>query len=153
MNRPDVIILNETWLKDTIPDENILPSKQYKIFRVDRSEESHPPDPNDPKKFRRNGGGVLIAVRTDLDLVSHKIKVKAAAKTLFVQLTLKNGSKYIFSTCYRVGTLGVKHHDAFIGALRTILAKTKPPKLFLIGDFNLSDADWCENKSSVSLDK
>ena len=73
-----------------------MPSKQYKLFRVDRSEESHPPDPNDRKKFRRNGGGVLIAVRTDLDVISQRIKVKAAAELLFVQLKLSNGVKYIF---------------------------------------------------------
>ena len=153
INRPDVIILNETWLKNTIPDENILPANQYKIFRKDRSQESHPPDPNDPKKFRRNGGGVLIAVRTDLDVVSQEIKVRAAAEAIFVQVKLKNGAKYIFSTCYRVGTLGIEHHSVFVGTLKKILAKTKPPKLFLIGDFNLPEADWTENKSAVSLEQ
>ena len=153
LNRPDVIILNETWLKKSIADENILPSKQYKIFRLDRSEKSHPPDPSDPKKFRRNGGGVLIAIRTDIDVVSQKLKIKAAAEALFVELKLSNGTKYIFSTCYRVGTLGTDHHCAFMGALKNILAKTKPPKLFMIGDFNLPGADWKINKSMISIEQ
>ena len=30
---PDIIILNETWLKPSIKDEEILPSKMYKMFR------------------------------------------------------------------------------------------------------------------------
>ena len=34
---PDIIILNETWLKPSIKDEEILPSKMYKMFRLDRS--------------------------------------------------------------------------------------------------------------------
>ena len=39
--QPDIIVLNETWLKNTILDEEILPSSQYKIFRRDRTEDSH----------------------------------------------------------------------------------------------------------------
>ena len=57
--QPDIIILNETWLKDTILDHEILPGDQYKIYRRDRSEDSHPLALDNPQKFRRNGGGVF----------------------------------------------------------------------------------------------
>ena len=66
-DKPDIVILNETWLKKSVLDSEILPDG-YKIFRLDRSLKSHPWDQDQPKKFRRNGGGVLIAHRTDLDL-------------------------------------------------------------------------------------
>ena len=36
-NKPDVVILNETWLKKSILDTEILPHN-YKIFRLDRSQ-------------------------------------------------------------------------------------------------------------------
>ena len=39
---PDMVILNETWLKESINDNEILPSNLYTIFRRDRSLESHP---------------------------------------------------------------------------------------------------------------
>ena len=52
---PDIVILNETWLKESINDNEILPSNLYTIFRCDRSLESHPIDKDNPKKFRRNG--------------------------------------------------------------------------------------------------
>ena len=45
---PDIIILNETWLKPSIEDNEIIPSNLYKIFRRDRSASSHPIDPDDP---------------------------------------------------------------------------------------------------------
>ena len=32
--QPDIIVLNETWLKNTVLDEKILPSNLYKIFVV-----------------------------------------------------------------------------------------------------------------------
>ena len=48
---PDIIILNETWLKPRILDNEILPINNYDLFRLDRSSSSHPPDPVNPKKF------------------------------------------------------------------------------------------------------
>ena len=63
---PDVVVLNETWLKKSIHDNEILPPN-YKIFRLDRSLSNHPWDPTQPKKYRKNGGGVLIAHRSDLE--------------------------------------------------------------------------------------
>ena len=68
---------------------------------------------------------------------------------LAVELKLNNGVKYVFCTCYRVGTLGVPHHDAVISSIRPILSKTKPPKFFLIGDFNFSKTDWADGGSST----
>ena len=52
---PDIIILNETWLKPTILSSEIFP-KQCNVFRLDRSPQSHPVAPLNPKKFRKNGG-------------------------------------------------------------------------------------------------
>ena len=58
-NHPDIhiVVLNETWLKASINDTEIFPNNDYKILRLDRSPDSHPPDPNNSKKSRRNGGG------------------------------------------------------------------------------------------------
>ena len=50
---PDVVILNETWLKETILDSEILPPDMYTIFRRDRCPETHPIDISNSKKFRK----------------------------------------------------------------------------------------------------
>jgi hypothetical protein len=154
INMPDIVVLNETWLKKSILDNEILPSNQYHVFRLDRSTRTHPPDPNDPKKFRKYGGGVLIGVRTDLNVISKKLPLSGcAAEMLAVQLTLENGMKYIITTCYRVGTLGTNNHDNIVRALRPNLCKKKPPKLFLVGDFNLSRVSWQSSSSPVSIEQ
>ena len=70
---PD-IILNETWFKTTINSREIIPGDGYKIFRRDRSCVSHPPDPDNPKKFKQNGGGVFIAIKDSLNLSPKEIK-------------------------------------------------------------------------------
>ena len=153
INKPDIVVLNETWLKKSILDNEILPSNQYKVFRVDRSHKTHPPDPLDHKKFREHGGGVLIGIRADLDIVSREIKLGCAAEILAVQLSLPNGIKYVISTCYRVGTLGMQNHDKVIQALRPILCKKKPPKLFLVGDLNLSRVSWSDMNSPIPVEQ
>ena len=86
---PDIIILNETWLKPTIKDEEILPPKLDKIFRLDRSLSSHPPDPLNLRKFKLNGGGVLIAVKNELNLNPklNNLTCRAEALTLTVELS------------------------------------------------------------------
>ena len=40
---PAIIVLNEIWLKPSINSTEILPGNSYKVFRIDRSLETHPP--------------------------------------------------------------------------------------------------------------
>ena len=51
INRPDVIVLNETWLLKSVNDHDIIKDKNFSIFRNDRTQSSHPSDPNNPNKF------------------------------------------------------------------------------------------------------
>ena len=85
-NAPDLIILNETWLKPSISSSEILPGKSYKIFRIDRSTETHPPDLDNPKKFKKSGGGVLIAVKSSSNLCPKLIIAHAKLKLLQLRL-------------------------------------------------------------------
>ena len=72
----DILMLNETWLKKSIKKSELFPADIYKTFRLDRSDFTHPIDPNNPSKFRRNGGGVLIAIPRDIDVKSNKVEFK-----------------------------------------------------------------------------
>ena len=141
-NNPSIIILNETWLKSSINDEEILPSNSYKIFRRDRTIFSHPPDLNNPLKFRKNGGGVLIAINSSLQLSSKEISLKCKAEKLAVEIMLNGDSKIVISTCYRVGTLGIPNFQEITRSLEILLRKKRMKIFFLIGDFNLRNASW-----------
>ena len=150
---PDIIILNETWLKSTINDNEVIPSNLYKIFRCDRSTTSHPVDPDDPKKFRRNGGGVLIAIKLSLILSSNVINVKYKSEFIAIELILEDKSKIIIATCYRVGTLGMENFRNISDIIKLLLRKKKVKKFFLIGDFNLNKANWLLNTSTNSIEQ
>ena len=150
-HKPDIILLNETWLKHTIHDSEIFPNNDYKIFRLDRSPETHPPDPDNHTKFRRNGGGILIAVNNCLDMKPKLLKSSSKAEILTVVLHLKNNKKIGITTCYRVGTLGernlseINKHFELISSTKSIISHT------MIGDMNLDSVNWLENSSSIHL--
>ena len=142
---PDIVVLNETWLKSTVNDNEIFPPESYKIFRRDRGPDSHPPDPNNPNRFKRNGGGVLIAVKSSLDLTSKRVNKECKAEVLSLELTLKNNTKLCLSTVYRVGTLGTHNQQALQEYYSSLLRNRKYSKMFIIGDLNLpslSVTEW-----------
>ena len=147
---PDIVILNETWLKPTIKSNEILPTKIYKIFRIDRSIKSHPPDPNNPQKFRTNGGGVLIGVKESLNLKPKLVDQTCCAEVLSIQLSLPNKKKICLSTVYRVGTLGINNFYQLQKYFSSISASNKFKYSYIIGDFNCDSMNWHLNSSSNS---
>ncbi len=150
-NKPDVLVFNETWLKKSILDNEVLPDN-YKVFRIDRSAKSHPWDPSQPKKFRKNGGGVLLAHRTDLKISSVKFtKINVKAELLSVILSFANGKKICVSTFYRVGTLGPENFQEFERHFKALANAKKLNKHILIGDFNFRDITWPEGHTSCDL--
>ena len=60
------------------------------MFRNDRSQTSHPPDPLNPKKFRENGGGVLFAIRSDIVADVKRLSVRKGAEILVIEVTIDN---------------------------------------------------------------
>ena len=66
-NKPDVLVLNETWLNKSVKNTEVIGGPNYDVYRNDRSEVTHPADPYNPRKLRKHGGGVLIAVRSNIN--------------------------------------------------------------------------------------
>ena len=150
-HKPHIIILNETWLKNSILSNEVLPDK-YKVFRLDRSLRSHPVDATQPKKFRKNGGGVLIAHRTDIDISSVKFsKVSVQAELLSVIIKTQCGRNFCISTFYRVGTLGLDNFESFKKHFVTLASARKLQRHILVGDFNLASVSWPDGQSSCQL--
>ena len=91
--KPDIVILNETWLKSPILDSEIFPNNNYKVFRRDRSNISHPLDNKYPNKYKQQGGGVVIAFRSDLDIETTEFKLgRSPAKAEILSVVLKSRS-------------------------------------------------------------
>ena len=79
--------------------------------RLDRNSNTHPPCPNNTKKFRKNGGGVLIAVSNNMDMTPKLVKIDTRAEILSITLKFKGNKKICITTCYRVGTLSDTNYE------------------------------------------
>ena len=123
------------------------------MFRLDRSEDTHPVDLSNPLKYRWNGGGVLIAVNVSLSLESKVIPTKCAAELLAVELILPNKSKVILATCYRVGTLGIPNCKEILEVLGKFSHKKMLRKFIVISDFNLNGVTWVTGSCKTSVEK
>ena len=96
----------ETWLTKEHLDNEIFPNDTYRCFRLDRTAKSHPPDERNKKKFKEKGGGILIAVRSDLDVEPRLVNINCKAEIASVELNFKKNKEIVCITlCYRVGTL------------------------------------------------
>ena len=151
--KPDIFMLNETWLKKSIRNSELFPVDVYKIFRIDRSNKTHPIDPRNPTKFRRNGGGVLIAIRRDLDVVSTKIEITCAGEILGVTLKFNDGRKLVLCSYYRVGTLGIENHNEFKDFIRKVRSRRGVKGVIVAGDLNMPKIDWDNFSSSENIDQ
>ena len=151
-SKPDILMLNETWLKRSVLSSEIFPDS-YKIFRLDRSPKTHPPDLNNPKKFRKFGGGVLIAIRQDLDVVSTKLEFTCSAEMLGITLKFRDGKKIILCSFYRVGTLGVDNHREFCEYVNKARRRRGVCGIIVAGDLNFPDINWSNFSSTKSIDQ
>ena len=52
-NNPDVMVLNETWLKSSILDNEVIPTDKYEVFRLDRTKSTHHQIQTTSKNFDR----------------------------------------------------------------------------------------------------
>ena len=66
-------------------------------FRSDRSQITHPSDPSNPNKFRKHGGGVLIAVRSDMEATVKRLSMRKGAEIISVELQVGH-EKFVFCT-------------------------------------------------------
>ena len=151
-NTPDIIIINETWLKSNIKSSEIFPHG-YKVFRLDRCAATHPFDPLQPKKFRTNGGGVLIAHRDNLAISSYKFeKFSTQAEVLSVVINSHNIS-FCISTFYRVSTLSYDNLFNFKSYMQNLSRNRSFKRHILVGDFNLPSVVWPDGTSGSALER
>ena len=146
--KPDILLLNETWLKKSIQDHEVIENQNYNVYRSDRSQLTHPADPSNPGKYRKYGGGVLIAVRSDIGASIKRHSMRKGAEILAIELDI-SGNKYVFCTVYRVGNLGESNHESIINSIKPFYGGRNHKKVFIVGDFNLSTASWPVNEDNV----
>ena len=146
MNKPDVVIINESWLNEHIHDNEIVNENYYKFFRKDRTAE-------DKLKFGKvGGGGIFILVKQGINIETKLVSINCGyVPILSIEVKFHDGSKICFSTFYRYGYSSFEMFDLVQSYYRELSRKYN--KILLIGDMNLSSvSDWDDPLSTSSLE-
>lgn len=141
----DFICITESWLTSDFYDREYFDGR-YVVFRCDRSQVD---------TGAQRGGGVMIAVRTELKPLRREWPIPPRASSDCVWLSiplLVKGDKYLHIAC-----VYIPHGPGYRDALEVFFDVTSgiindhPNDIFLItGDFNVSNAVW---QKSYTLDQ
>lgn len=103
---PNIIIGTETWLTESVQSSEIFPSS-YNVYRKDRRDAV--------------GGGVLIAVKTDI--ISERINIESDTESVYASVTLEKGNRLIIGALYRPPSSSADHMERLWTSLESITAK------------------------------
>ena len=85
--------------------------------------------------------------------MTSELPVSLGIEMIAVQITFPNNERIVVCTCYRVGTLGPVHRDILTNYIRSLVSKNNPPKIYVVGDFNLPHANWTSSFSSIPIEQ
>ena len=135
-NCPDIFGLCETFLTDSISDDQIA-IDGYDILRKDRSETQ-----------KKAGGGVVLYYRKAINCKRRHEIESSKLETLWAEITLPNAKPFLVCTIYRPPSATSEWIDLFEEELS--IAQTTDLEIILMGDFNL-DFDMNLNKKWCNL--
>ncbi len=138
-NKPDIVVITETWLNKTIPSSDIMPSC-YSVFRKDRNEVQ-----NGNEMQRQRGGGVMVAVHQRL-LCTACVELDTDCEIVWVKIELLDAKDMYVGAFYRPPT---NRHT--LDELQKSVERLNNTNsiVCLCGDFNLPNICWEDN--SVKL--
>jgi hypothetical protein len=132
------ICLSETWLCDSFYDSE-LGLSNYIIFRCDRNSLT--------SNFCR-GGGVLIAIRTDI-VCTALPSIVNNIEHLFVKFCISN-TTFVICSVYFPPNSPISIYESFLSAVQSILLLHPNCTFIFCGDFNLSDITWSNDEYGLT---
>lgn len=123
--RPDVILGTETWLDPNIGDGEFMPDN-FRVYRRDR---------------RRDGGGVMIAVSSDL-VCTRAPELETDCEMVWVRLKIQGRKDLLVCTYYRPHEGDEPSLLQFHDSLRQTILKHPNTPVVVGGDFNFPGWDW-----------
>lgn len=132
----NVIALTETWLNGSINNNEFI-SDRYSVYRKDREQSS---------VKEKRGGGVLIAIRTEIHSELYTNDKMNDLEAVCVKIPLPSGYIYVYCL-YIQPSATIDTYRAHVGAVEQLQRDASVNDMILIlGDFNLgSAASWKSN--------
>ena len=127
----DLVCICETWPNDTVLGSELLPG--YSIFRRDRA--------------CKTGGGVLIAVKSDLRSIRRNDLQRNNTEMVVVEIFTCSKSLILY-TFYRPPSSNNVDLNLLNSSLRS---NSESSCVLVVGDFNIPALDWTDSSSPVNI--
>ena len=139
-----VISVSETWLNDSVFDNEILPGMNFNIHRHDRSL-----DLTD----REDGGGVLCAVHCSLPSHRRKdLEVAGVCDILWVQVIVTAKRSILIGTLYIPPWSILSDLASVEESIGKCALQVRPTdNIILMGDFNLGNLKWQSDGNGAAI--
>ena len=137
VEKPDIAIINETWLNEHVNSNEIVKDELYKCLRHDRTAE-------DKQKYNKKGGsGVMILCRQDINVGVKAVKIETSLPIISAEVKFADNTKICISTFYRYGYSDINAFRECMDYYTKLSRKFRD--IILIGDLNLSSvSDWTD---------
>ncbi|XP_071056527.1 uncharacterized protein [Onthophagus taurus] len=129
----DFVCLTETYLNSSVHDGELF-GAQYTVFRRDRES---------TLSSKKDGGGVLIAIRSTIDCF--RLAESASAEDLW--LSVQCGGTRLLLCCVYLPPADFDSLDAFLVTLHRVCDHYPDHKILIFGDFNLPHISWYSSQS------
>lgn len=112
--------------------------KNYNVYHENRE-----------SKIKVTGGGVLIAVHSDLDSKEIKIdNIDQDYERVFVRV-IKQSCKFLVSTAYFPPQSDVSFYVDYISTIEDLALSNSGYNIVLAGDFNFPEIEWREDNNNI----
>jgi hypothetical protein len=132
-SNPDIICGNETWLKPSICNSEILPDESdYEIFRKDRKD---------------GFGGVMLAIKSNIN--SNPIDITTVTdcdcEIIARKIECDSNKSLIVISAYRPPNSSIEYSKDLSNIISDICHKNTKSTIWIGGDLNLPDSNWSSN--------
>ena len=121
---PNVILIADTWLGDTISLPQFL-VERYSVFRRDKN---------------RNGGGVMLLVDIMYDAVEIAFNNSIIEAAWYFFCVFKQ--KCVCSTLYRTNSSNAEYFNSMCEMITNVCNSHPRNPIIISGDFNISNISW-----------
>ena len=135
----DIICINESWLHSGIYDTELFDLDKYNLFRRDRETSA---------STKQDGGGVLIATRTELGATIIP-EFSSEAEDIWVHINL--GYKNLYVCCVYLPPGDKYVCLCFTSKLEWVSSHLGDNIILVCGDMNCSTVNWEQTKNYLFL--
>lgn len=137
-----VICIQESWLNESVTNEEIISGTKYEIIRNDRSSF---------QSNRKNGGGVLMLVHQSLKHTQINIDIPTILEIQIAEIILPADKIIIVNVYVQPSRARTVQNKELLRIIANIKTEYPDHGLIIVGDFNTPTVNWIMQPDGMNI--